>query len=379
MTKQDDEFDLLLRVGRMVCPARALDMPGAIAVRGDRIAAVGAPTEAPARETLDFPDAILLPGLIDLHAHPACESPADGLAPDTAMLPRGVTTVGSQGDAGATNWPWYRDTTISGSRTRVRLAINIGGRGEQTKGGACENLADIDVEACVAAIEDGRDWIWGVAVNASTHACGSSDPRAVVARALEAAKRTSLPLLYGPRVPEDWAFEEQLALLRPCDVVTYFCRGKPYSLFLDGRVLPAVREARQRGILFDAVHGMGSFSFPVAEAAVADGCLPDTISTDLYAGRDGAIPPHNLPQVMSKFFAAGMREAAIFSAVTDRPARILGLEAEIGSLTVGACADLTVLKWNEASVPLVDVDGVERAGGCWETVLTVRAGTIVNG
>jgi dihydroorotase len=123
---------------------------------------------------------------------------------------------------------------------------------------------------------------------------------------------------------------------------------------------------------------MGSFSFPVAEAAIADGFLPDTISTDLYAGRDGTTPSHDLPQVMSKFMAAGMPEREVFAAVTAHPARILGLEAEIGSLTVGACADLTVLRWNQTqSPPLVDVDGVERLGGRWETALTVRAGEVV--
>jgi dihydroorotase len=294
------------------------------------------------------------------------------------MLPSGVTTVGSQGDAGAANWLWYRDKTVLASRTRVRLAINIGGHGEQTTGGSCDDGNDIEVDACVAAIEGAREWIWGIAINASTHACGNSDPREVMNRALEAAERTGLPLLYGPRVPEDWPFEEQFVLLRPGDVVTYFCRRKPYSLVANQRVLPIVREARERGILFDAVHGMGSFSFPVAEAAIADGFLPDTISTDLYAGRDGTTPSHDLPQVMSKFMAAGMPEREVFAAVTAHPARILGLEAEIGSLTVGACADLTVLRWNQTqSPPLVDVDGVERLGGRWETALTVRAGEVV--
>jgi len=300
-----------------------------------------------------------------------------GVDPDTTMLPHGVTTVLSQGDAGAANWHWYRDGTILGSRTRVRLAINIGARGESKPGGCCDDLAEIDVDACVSAIESGGEWIWGIAMNASTHACGCNDPREVMRRALEAAERTGLPLLYGPRVPEDWALEDQFALLRPGDVVTYFCRKMPYSLVADGRVLPVVREARQRGILFDAVHGMGSFSFPVAEATVADGFLPDTISTDLYAGRDGAVPSHNLPQVMSKFRAVGMSEADIFAAVTARPATILGLEKEIGSLAPGACADLTVLRWNEAPRPLVDVDGILRRAGCWETVLTVRAGEVI--
>ena len=372
-----NRFDLIVRAGRVVCPANGIDEPGAVAVSEDRITAVGPDVGGTAREVLDFPDSLLLPGLVDLHAHPAREGSKYGVDPDVAMLPRGVTTVLSQGDAGANNWPGYRDSTIRDSKTRVRLAINISARGESMPGGCCEDLDDVDVEPCVRAIEDGGELIWGIAVNASTNACGNTDPREVVRRAVEVAQRTQRPLLFGPRRPEDWPLQEQLQLLRPGDVVTYFFRKRPYSLVKDGRVLPSVRAARQRGVLFDAAYGMTSFDFSVAEAALADEFAPDTISTDRYARHDGMVPPHDLPRTMSKLLAAGMSEADVFAAVTVRPARILGLENEIGTLTPGACADLTVLRWNETAPKLVDVDGVQRPGGCWEPILTVRGGEVV--
>lgn len=373
----DNPFDLIVRCGRIVCPASGIDAPGAVAVSGDRIAAVGQDLGGTAAKVHEFPDGLLLPGLVDLHAHPARGGSKFGVDPDATMLPRGVTTVLSQGDAGATNWPAYRDSTIRACRTRVRLAINISARGESMPEGCCEDLDDVDVDACVAAIEDGQSLIWGIAVNASTHACGATDPREVVRRALEARERTGKPLLYGPRRPEDWAIREQLALLRPGDVVTYFFRKQPYSLVRDGRVLPAVREARQRGVRFDGAVGTGSFSFPVAEAALRDGFQPDTIATDRYAKHDGLWPPHDLPRTMSKLLAAGMPEGDVFAAVTIRPARILGLEQEVGTLRPGACADLAILGWNDQAPPLVDVDGVRRPGGCWEPLLTVRAGRVV--
>ena len=194
-----------------------------------------------------------------------------------------------------------------------------------------------------------------------------------------AAGQVGLPLLYGPHEPERWPLAEQLDLLRPGDVVTYCYRRAPTRILAGGRVLPEVRAARERGVLFDLGHGMTSFSFPVAEAAIADGFPPDTISTDGYARHLGQVPPHDLPRTMAKLRAAGMPEAAIFAAVTARPARILGLAPEIGQLTAGACADLTVLAWREGAAPLADVDGVTRPGGCWEAVLTVRAGQIVAG
>src|SRR4051812_49407661 len=126
----DRQFDLLVRAGRLVGPAGGPGGPGAVAVRGGQIVAAGAAVAGGARTTLDFPDAVLLPGLIDLHAHAARDGSVFGVDPDRELLPHGVTTVLSQGDAGAANWPQYRQGTVECSRTRVRLALNLAARGE---------------------------------------------------------------------------------------------------------------------------------------------------------------------------------------------------------------------------------------------------------
>jgi imidazolonepropionase-like amidohydrolase len=63
--------------------------------------------------------------------------------------------------------------------------------------------------------------------------------------------------------------------------------------------------------------------------------------------------------------------------VTRRPAEVLGLADEVGTLRPGGCADLAVLRWNADAAPLRDANGVERPGGCWEPVVTVRAGQLV--
>lgn len=376
MTKFD--CDLVIQAGRIVCTQTGLDGPGAVAICGDRIFAAGAQLDVNSRETLDFPDAMLLPGLVDLHAHPARSGSKYGVNSDREFLPRGVTTVLSQGDAGADNWLAYRRETIEGSRTRVRLAINLSKKGEPDGGPCFRDINWVDVDACEQAIRTGGDLIWGIAVNVSRDSC-SLDPREVVRRTLEVAGRTGKPLLYGMRNPPDWPIAEQLALLRPGDVVTYIFRDGPWSIVGgDRRVLPEVREARQRGVLFDACHGMQSFSFRVAEAAFADGFYPDTISTDQYARHIGTQPQHDLPRTMSKFLAAGMPEHEVFARVGARPAEILQLAGEVGTLAPGACADITVLAHNDSAAPLVDCHGAQRAGSCWEATLVVRAGEIVS-
>ena len=162
-----------------------------------------------------------------MHAHPALEGSRFGIDPDLQMLPRGTTTTLSQGDAGAGNWPAYREHTIERARTRVRLAINLAAQGESWPDrGSLSDLSAADVHACVAAIESGGDLIWGIAVNVGPGGSGDTDPRELLRRALLAAERTGRPLLYGPRRRPDWSWDEQLELLRPGDVVTYCFSGQ---------------------------------------------------------------------------------------------------------------------------------------------------------
>lgn len=371
-------YDLLVSAGRVVCPATGFDGPGTVAVRGDRIVAVDDQIDGSAREVWDFADSMLLPGLVDMHAHPAREGSKYGVDPDVHFLSRGVTTVLSQGDAGAGNWSRYRELIIEGARTRVRLAINLSVTGESIPTSGCfENLDDVDVDACVAAIEDGGEAIWGIASNIAKSCAGDNDPREILNRALEAGNQTNRPLLFGTRREPDFPFEEQLELLRPGDVITYCFQSNLDCVVEDGRVKDEVWAAREKGILFDIGHGMNSFHFDVAEVAIANGFLPDTISTDQYIRHVDSNPQHDLPRTLSKLLAAGMTEADALARITVHPAEFLGLSGEVGTLAPGACADLAVLWFNEDALPLQDVKGVERPGGCWEPIFTVRAGEIV--
>ncbi len=374
-------FDLVIHAGRVICPATGLDGPGAVAIVGDRIAAAGPRVDGPAHEVLRLPDAVVLPGLVDLHAHPARGESRYGVDPDLHLLPYGTTTVLAQGEAGALNLARYLDTVIERSRTRVRLAINLSRRGEATDGGCCEAREDVDGAACAAAVRavarnDGRA-IWGIAVNVSRNTCGRTDPRAVMAEGLAAAGETGLPLLFGARRDDDWSFAEQLALLRAGDVLTYCFSDCPEGLLAGDRIRDEAWAARERGVLFDVGHGMASFSFRVAEQAMAEGFLPDAISTDRYRRHLGLSPRHDLPRTLSKLLAVGMTERDAFARVTARPAAILGLGGEAGTLAPGACADLAALAWNPGAPPLRDTSGAERPGGVWEPVLTVRAGAVI--
>lgn len=378
-------FDLKITAGRLFCSETGLDGPGSVAVRADRIAAAGEQVRGQAEETLCFPDDLLVPGLVDLHTHPG---PADwkfGIDADRHMLARGTTTVLSQGDAGADTWQHYRSAIIEPAQTRIRLAINLARLGESRPGPCFQRADDIDLEACEVAMKDGGEAIWGISLNLSAAGCVGLDPRKVLRDALKLAERADRPLLYGVRretsLWPNWTLADQLALLRPGDVVTYCFHpgadGNDGSIVRDGRVVDEAWAARDRGILFDLGHGMSSLDFVVAETAIAQGFLPDTISTDVYQRHLDADPQHDLPRTISKLIAAGMADVDALERATARPAAILELAGEIGTLKPGACADLSVLRFNDRASRLADVAGTTRPGGCWEPLLTVRQGQVI--
>jgi dihydroorotase len=350
-------------------------------IRGDRIATVAFESEVArhprAEIKLDFPEGILLPGLVDMHAHPAVEDSKYGIDPDVHFLPRGVTTVMSQGDAGARNWSRYRERVIERARTRVRMAINLAASGESNPGHSLGELDEADVDACVGAIQDGRDLIWGIAINVAEAVCGSCDPREMLRRAISVGEATNRPLLVGTRHDEDFPLDELLDQLRPGDVVTYCLHGLVDRIARDGRVLDCVWRARERGVLFDTGHGMGSFDFEVAETVIKEGFLPDTISTDQYRRHVGSNPQHDLPLTVSKLLAVGMREEDAWPRITSRPAELLNLEGEVGTLVPGSCADLVVLTRADEPVALQDVSGHERPGRIWSAAAVVRNGELV--
>jgi dihydroorotase len=369
---------LLIQAPQVICHSTNQDGPAQITTSQGQIDHVKSLVPDMPIPHLEFHDAILLPGLIDLHAHPACQGSVWGVVPDEHMLPFGVTTVMSQGDAGADNWQAYQEHTIEASRTHVLMAMNPAKIAESTPAGCFEKLDDIDIARCIVAINAGGDRVRAVSVNTSRNCCGNSDPREVLRRGLQIAEETNLPLLYGMRPPEDWTFREQMELLRPGDIVTYCFRSQPHNIMAGGTVHSAIQEARQRGILFDVGHGGAAFDFEVASAAIAEGFLPDTISTDLHVQHLEHQEVHTLPRTMSKLRAAGMEPADIFTAVTTRPAAILQSSETLGCLRPGAVADLVALQTSEQPVVFSDVCGNQRAAIEWIPVCTVRQGDVLH-
>ncbi|GGU78949.1 dihydroorotase [Streptomyces albospinus] len=377
----DARCELLLRGGVLADPEAGTLTPGELAVAGGRIAAVGAPgtLSAAGAEVYDASGLLVTPGLIDLHAHVYGGATDLGLPADRAGIERGVTTVADAGSCGSDDWADFAASVVAPAGTRVLSWLNVarhglvGGNGELA-GGA----ADLDPDATAGILARERGTVRGLKVRMSRSALGGSG-LAPLRVAREVAQACGVPVMVhvGNGPP---ALGAVLDLLGPGDVVTHAFHGKAGGLFGGGpEPLPQVRAALERGVRLDVGHGSASFAFGTAERALAAGIRPYTISTDLHL-RNAAGPVHDLTTTMGKLLALGMPLPEVIRCVTARPAEVLGKDGELGTLRVGAVADLTVLEVGAAAGPrwLVDAAGDRRGSRRWlMPVAAVRAGRLV--
>jgi dihydroorotase len=191
-------------------------------------------------------------------------------------------------------------------------------------------------------------------VRVGRHASGASGlaPRDI---ALQVADEVGLPLMAHIDEPPP-TYDEVLARLRPGDILTHAFRPFPNApVSGQGAVKASVIAARRRGVRFDIGHGMGSFAFKTARAMLAEGFLPDTISSDLHKlCLDG--PAFDQATTLSKFLCLGMPLAEVIRATTVNAAAVMRRD-DLGTLRPGAIGDATVFSVKEGRFDYVDVVG----------------------
>jgi dihydroorotase len=369
-------YDALLRNGTVIDPATSLHAVRDVASAAGRVVAIDSNLSGEAREVIDATGMLVVPGLIDLHAHVFPYVTNLGVDVDSTCAAKGVTTVVDAGSAGANTFPGFRRYVIGQVQTRTLGFLNISAMGLIDD--AIGELHDIRWAMVDRAVEVARanpDTIVGIKVRLSEMIVGQNGT-AALDRSLEAADQVGLPIMVhigGLERP----LGAILNRMRAGDILTHCFTGwGPGIIGEDGHVIPEAIAARQRGVLFDIGHGQGSFSFGVAARALADGFLPDTISTDLHTGNiDG--PVFDLATTLSKFLSLGLSLDEVISCATLAPAHALRRQEQFGSLQPGMCADIAVLRIEEGPVTLVDSAGVSRtAPSRLVPVATLRAGRI---
>ena len=374
------KYELLLKGGHVIDPANGVDTSADVAIRGGRIEAVkpDIPAET-ALSCLDMTGLYVTPGLVDIHVHlyatagnPGAWAGDNSVLPDGFSFRAGTTTMVDTGSAGWRNFGDFRHRVLDRFTTRTYGLVNIAGLGMATMMTE-QNVHDLNAQQCAAVAREHEDVVVGLKTAHYVMPDWTS-----VDRVLAAGDLAQMPAMidFGHFKPERPYYELVGQRLRPGDISTHMYRGPVPCIDEGGRVYSYLRDARDRGIRFDVGHGAGSFCFRNAVPCVEQGFWPDSISTDLHR-MSMNIGMLDMQTTMSKFLVMGMPLADVIRLSTIEPARVIG-RPQHGHLTVGAAADVAVLRIDEGDFGYLDAfGGVLRGDRRFICELTVCDGEIV--
>ncbi|WP_396625470.1 amidohydrolase/deacetylase family metallohydrolase [Luteitalea sp.] len=380
--QQAPEYDFLIKGGRVIDPRSGLDAVRDVAIKDGRIAAVTADIPATrAMKAVDAKGLVVTPGLIDLHVHvyPG-EKLRDYAGGDWSIFPDGftlrscVTTVNDAGTSGWRNFPDFKRRIIDESKTRVVAFLNIVGNG-MGSGPIEQDPNDMDGAATAAMALQHKGVVVGIK---SAHYNGTDWKP--YEQAVIAGTKADIPVMidFGGNVKAGRTLMDLfMKQLRPGDIFTHMyggVRGEQDATTKGPSA--AMVEARKKGIIFDVGHGGASFRYSAAIPMMKAGFLPDSISTDIHTSSMNSAMKDML-NVMGKFMAMGEPLVEVIRQSTWNPARQIKLET-LGHLSVGAAADVAVLRVEQGRFGFVDpvggrLEGTQRL----QCELTVRDGKVV--
>ncbi|MBH67592.1 MAG: amidohydrolase/deacetylase family metallohydrolase [Rhodospirillaceae bacterium] len=357
-------YDLLLTGGRLIDPSQDIDAIKDIGFKSGKVAAIDDKLDvALSKEVKDVSGSLVTPGLIDLHTHVYWGGTSIGIDPTDYARRCGTTTMVDAGTAGAGNFAGFRAHIIEQSEPRILAYLNISFAGifafsDTVMVGESEDLRLLHPRACLNVAKLNKDFLVGIKVRVGARASGSMG-HAPLDIALEVAEEAGLPVMchldWPPPSPRD-----VVTRLRPGDVLTHCFRPFPAApARSNGEIREEIKEARNRGIIFDIGHGVGSFGFETAETMLEAGFLPDAISSDVHSLSIKG-PAYDQLVTLSKFLHLGMDLKDIIAASTNGPARAIR-RPDLGTLAPGSTGDATILNVEDANVIFTDAIGNTRS------------------
>jgi len=377
-----DTFDLLLTGGTVLNPASGVRQELDVAVKDGRIAALEAKLpRAQAKSVIEMPGCYVTPGLIDFHVHSFWGVNPYGCELDALCMSTGVTTAIDAGSSGPINFKGFRKLVYEPSKTRMIAFIALAQHGVLNDPGELEDLRFADPNAAAATVGESPDV--GVGIKVRLHKKGvGQNGREALRLAIRAGEASKSPVMVhvGNTVI---SMSEIADTLRRGDVITHcYTPQKPSIIDEQGKLLPEVRKAKERGVIFDVGHAGGHFDFNLVRRAMGEGIVPDIISSDLHGrlSQPGFGVVGDLLTTLTKFLPLGLTFDEIIARCTTNPARVIGWQDRIGTLEVGREADIAVLQLVNEPTKLRDSVGGEmtvneRIAARW----TIRRGEVLQG
>jgi dihydroorotase len=400
--------DILLTGGRVIDPSSGLDAIRDLTVREGRIASIGTPAAAGDAEVIDCRGRLVLPGLIDTHAHVYEHVTGRfGLNADLCGVQSGVTTLVDQGGPSCMTLPGFRHYIVAPASTRVVAFLSaylVGGL-EGHYYSALYRPDCVDIDATVRVAEANRDLVKGIKAHAELGGFARWGVE-VIKSAAEIGRRAALPVYIhfgqlwplphqgGRTVDPDSILTQVLDLMKPEDILAHpFSRHPGGFVGKNGALHPLVREAVARGLKIDVGHG-SHFSFKVARTVLDAGVVPNTLGADMHGHNTRAEAPvanpaaepgeehlfagrtrFSLVSAMSSMMALGLPLERVIPMVTSNAARMIGMQDQLGHLRVGGVADISVLSDARGRWVFRDNEGTEvEAERLLQPLFCLRAG-----
>ncbi len=349
------EIDLLITGGTVIDPSQNLHEVREVGISGTQIVDLESLESYSAKKTLDASGLIVTPGLIDLHAHVYKRHVPISIDADATSLAGGVTTVLDAGSAGSYNFEGFKHDVIDRVDTEVLGLVNLSCIGlVAAHYGELMDARYADPDGVVETIRRFPNQAVGVKIRAGAHIIGSGQQGwDNFKKAVQAARDSETWLMI--HIGEcPMALPEMMPHLQPGDCITHcFKGGSTTVLNQEGRIHSELATARDNGIIFDIGHGFGSFHWEIAEAAVEQGFIPTTISTDLHLMNLHG-PVFDMPTTMSKFLHLGVSLDDVIDMSTTQPARVLGRAGDLGTLAPNTVADITLLEKHDGQFAYTD-------------------------
>ena len=379
-------YNLLLKGGTVLDPSRDVHERLDVAITADKISSL-APTIAPteADRVVDVEGKFITPGLIDIHTH--VYYPGRGLEqpdPDIAGVRGGVTTVADAGTPGPSNFQEFRDFVSTQAQTSVYSFLSIF---RDRSHPSMTDESELDVKGVVRVAQQNPVLVKGVKAlvyPGTVRAMGLKHVEAAKNAARQAGIRIYLHIgdvgFKGQTPTPLEVVRQAISMLEPGDILTHvFSPLTGAAMDREGRLLPELKEAQDRGVVLDPSCGEDSFGWERADGVMSQGVIPDTIGTDIQPGAGKRRPyARGLLEYSAFFMSLDFSLDDVIRMTTINPARALGIDDWAGSLAVGRTADITVLEVAEGRWRLTDSTGASRIGStALLPVLTIKGGELI--
>lgn len=298
-------------------------------------------------------NAIIMPGIVDLHTHFARNSFwGQGMNIDADALRKGTILAV---DAGSNGYLTFDDSDgmlsiIEKENDEVCDSlgfINIASFGLKDEAAENDNLSSHSVANTIAFVEKYSNYITGIKIRLGWLQTIAETWKAALLMAKEVASKTNKPLMihiaHGPDLGDILnvldGFDQPI-------IITHCFHGLEQGTILRYTKEEWKRMRDEQRVLFDLGNGGGSYSYGTTQRALDAGFELFSVSTDLHK-TSKPIQAQNMPHCMNKVISQGIQLEDAIRMSTFNPASAIGQSKAYGTLAVGRNADITILEERE--------------------------------